>query len=144
VALRDVQIDIFNFQSLVTCSGGYDIWFSSTSFKKSNISWPQQPPREKILDINENLDFWWSIPQKKNQYWSFWWEGWSDHQTKEVLLRNRDIEAIKASAQWGWWGQWGCRGFKAWKLNIYEFKVIQGLKFSFILMFWKQFFFVKS
>ena len=57
VALTDVQMDIFNFQSLVTCSGGYGIWVSSTSFQKSNISWLQQPPREKILDINKNLDF---------------------------------------------------------------------------------------
>ena len=31
--------------------------FYQPVFKKINISWLQQPPREKILDINENLDF---------------------------------------------------------------------------------------
>jgi hypothetical protein len=38
-------------------SGGYDIWFLSTSFQKSNIGWPQQPPTERMSDISKNLDF---------------------------------------------------------------------------------------
>ena len=33
-------------------SGGYDIWFLSNSFQKSNIVWPQQPPTEKVLKFN--------------------------------------------------------------------------------------------
>ena len=36
-----------------------------TSFQKNNISWPQQPPIERVSDISEKLDFWWSIPQKE-------------------------------------------------------------------------------
>ena len=31
---------------------GLGIWVSSTSFKKSNMDWPQQPPTEKILKFN--------------------------------------------------------------------------------------------
>ena len=46
-------------------SGGLDIWVSSTSFQKSNIGWPQQPPTERVSNIHEKLDFWWSIPQKR-------------------------------------------------------------------------------
>ena len=38
---------------------------------------------------------------------------------------------------WGHWGHWGCRGFKAWKITTEDFRVIQALEFSFILMFWK-------
>ena len=38
---------------------------------------------------------------------------------------------------WGYWGHWGCRGFKAWKITAGDFRVIQVLEFSFILMFWK-------
>ena len=46
------------------CSWGLGIWVSSTNFQKSNIAWPQQPPTEKVPNISEKLDFWWSIPQK--------------------------------------------------------------------------------
>ena len=63
-ALTNGQIEIFNFISKVAYSGGYDIWFLSTSFQKSNIGWPQQPPTERMSDISEKLDFLWSIPQK--------------------------------------------------------------------------------
>ena len=33
-------------------SGIVGIWVSSTSFQKSNIGWPQQPPTEKVLNFN--------------------------------------------------------------------------------------------
>ena len=33
-------------------SGGLEIWVSPTSFQKSNIDWPQQPPIEKVLKLN--------------------------------------------------------------------------------------------
>ena len=33
-------------------SWGLGIWVSSTSFQKSNIGWPQQPPTEKVLKFN--------------------------------------------------------------------------------------------
>ena len=31
---------------------GLEIWVSSTSFQKSNMGWPQQPPTEKVLKFN--------------------------------------------------------------------------------------------
>ena len=55
--MTDRQFDIFNFNSLVACSKGNDIWVLSTSFQKSNIGWPQQPPAERVSDISEKLDF---------------------------------------------------------------------------------------
>ena len=33
-------------------SGVVDIWVSSTSFLKSNVSWPQQPPTKKVVNFN--------------------------------------------------------------------------------------------
>ena len=46
---------------------------------------------------------------------------------------------------WGCWGcrgQWGCKGSMAWKITTDDCRVIQVPEFSFILMFWKQIFFV--
>ena len=39
--------------------------------------------------------------------------------------------------RWGCRGHWGCRGSKVWKITTEDFRVIQVLEFSFILMFWK-------
>ena len=64
-------------------SRGAVIWVSSTSFQKSNIAWPQQPPTEKIPNISEKLDFWWSIPQKGTSIGHF---GARDDQT--IMIRN--------------------------------------------------------
>ena len=44
---------------------------------------------------------------------------------------------------WGCWGHWGCRDSKAWKMITRNFRVILVLKFSFILMFWKEKFWVR-
>jgi hypothetical protein len=57
LALTDRQIEIFYFISLVAYSGVYDILVLSTSFQKSNIGWPQQPPTERVSAIGEKLDF---------------------------------------------------------------------------------------
>ena len=40
---------------------------------------------------------------------------------------------------WGCWGHWGYWGSKAWKIKTGDFRVIQALEFSFILMFWKKY-----
>ena len=64
LALRDTRTNIvFDLRCLVA-SGGADICVSSTSLKKNDVGWPQQPPTERLSDINEKLDFWWSIQQK--------------------------------------------------------------------------------
>ena len=39
---------------------------------------------------------------------------------------------------WGHWGHWGCSGVKAWKITTEDFRVIQGIEFSYIWMFWKE------
>jgi hypothetical protein len=64
-------------------SWGAAIWVSSTRFQKSNIAWPQQPPAEKLPNISEKLDFWWSIPQKGTSIGHF---GARDDHT--IMIRN--------------------------------------------------------
>ena len=114
---------------------------------------------------------------KRDQYWSFWCWGWSDHLNQEVFWGNWAVEAVEASEVaeatkvnlviwvpgmiqpsgsvkklmkwgcrghwgywgcWGCWGHWGCRCSKDWKITTEDFRVIQVLEFSFILMFWKK------
>ena len=52
MALRGSRIENFNELWFLGALGGYDFCVSSTSFQKSNIGWPQQPPTEKLLKFN--------------------------------------------------------------------------------------------
>ena len=52
MALMGRRINIFVELWCLVASGGLDIWVSWTSFQKSNISWPQQPPTGKVLKFN--------------------------------------------------------------------------------------------
>ena len=52
MALRGSRIENFDELWCLAASGGYDFCVSSTSFQKSNIGWPQQPPTEKLLKFN--------------------------------------------------------------------------------------------
>ena len=57
LALRGRRINNFTELWYLVALGGFEICGSSTSFQKNDISWPQQPPTERISDINEKLDF---------------------------------------------------------------------------------------
>ena len=64
LALTDIDMQVrFGLKMVLEC---WDREFlgTTTIFQKSNISWPQQPPTERVPDISEKLDFWWSIPWK--------------------------------------------------------------------------------
>ena len=52
MALRGSRIENFDEIWWLVASGGLDFCVSSTSFQKSNIGWPQQPPTEKVLKFN--------------------------------------------------------------------------------------------
>ena len=52
MALRGRKSNNFAELWCLVASRGLDIWVSWTSFQKSNISWPQQPPTEKVLKFN--------------------------------------------------------------------------------------------
>ena len=52
MALTGSRMENFDEIWCLVASGGYDFCVSSTSFQKSNIGWPQQPPTEKMLKFN--------------------------------------------------------------------------------------------
>ena len=52
MALRGGRIKNFDELWCLVASGGLEFCVSSTSFQKSNIGWPQQPPTEKLLKFN--------------------------------------------------------------------------------------------
>ena len=97
MALTDRNMQVRFSLNVSVYSLGQIIWVSSTSFQKSSIGWPQQPPTEKVQCISENLYFWWFIPQKKDHNWSFWCHWWSNSQDQEVFWGNRAVEAGEAS-----------------------------------------------
>ena len=137
MALRGRRIENFPELWWLVASGVVGIWVLSTSFQKSNIRWPQQPLTEIVL-----------ISMK---YWIF-----DDpfHKKGPVLVISvpwmiQPSQSVMFLMKWGckghWghggcWGcrgHWGCRGSKVWKITTEDFRVIQVLEFSFILMFWK-------
>ena len=65
MSLTDRNMQVRFCLKVSVYSWGLEIWVSSTSFQKSSIGWPQQPPTEKVPYIIENLDFWWCIPQER-------------------------------------------------------------------------------
>ena len=52
MALRGRRIENFLELWWLVASGVVGIWVSSTSFQKSNIGWPQQPPTKKVVNFN--------------------------------------------------------------------------------------------
>ena len=52
MALKGSRIKDFDDLWCLGASGGLEFCVSSTSFQKSNIGWPQQPPTEKLLKFN--------------------------------------------------------------------------------------------
>ena len=82
------------------------IWVSSTSFQKSNIGWPQQPPKERVPDISKKLDFLLSISQKGTGFYHLCA---SDDLTLRISIFSMEWGC------WGLWSCWGCRGHWGWK-----------------------------
>ena len=52
MSLRGNRIENFDVIRCLGASRRIDFCISSTSFQKSNIGWPQQPPTEKLLKLN--------------------------------------------------------------------------------------------
>ena len=96
-----------------------------TSFQKSNMGWPQQPDRYQISV--KNWIFWYPFNKKGSILVIL----------VPVMIQPSGPEAVEC---WGSRDYWGCRGYKAWKITNEDFKVIQVVEFSFILMFWEQLF----
>ena len=72
-----------------------------------------------------------------DHYWSFACQGFS------TIRLSKFFDEVRLLC-WGCIGHWGCRGSKALKITSKDFRGIQVVAFSFILMFWKTLFIVKS
>ena len=90
---------------------GYDILIFATSFQKSSKGWPQQPPTERVSNISEKLEFWWSIV--------------IGHLGPGMI---RPLGSVNVLMNWG---NWDCRGAKLRKLLLKSEELP-------ILMFWKE------
>ena len=52
MALRGGRIENFDELWCLVASGGLEFYVSSTCIQKSNIGWPHQPPKEKLLKFS--------------------------------------------------------------------------------------------
>ena len=118
-------------------SWGLGIWVSSTSFQKRNIGWPQQPLTEIVLISVKNWIF--DDPfHKKGPVMVILVPGMIQPSQSVMFLMKWGCKGHWGHGGcWGCRGHWGCRGSKVWKITTEDFRVIQVLEFSFILMFWK-------
>ena len=58
MALRGSRIENFDELWCLVALGGLEFCVLSTSFQKSNVGWPQQPPTETVLIcISEKFNF---------------------------------------------------------------------------------------
>ena len=95
MALRGRRIKYFFEKWWLVGSAALTIWFSSTSFQKSSISWPQQPPTENVLKFNVILldstqNFFFSKHPNKAEF--------NDKDDSEVLRSNfTDLRTSAAS-----------------------------------------------
>ena len=138
MALRGRRNENFVELLCLVASWGLEIWVSSTSFQKSNIGWPQQPPTEIVLISVKNWIF--DDPfHKKGPVLVILVPGMIQPSGSVIFLMKWGCRGHWGHwGCWGCWGHWGCRGSKAWKITTEDFRVIQVLEFSFILMFWKK------
>ena len=115
---------------VVLTSWDYGIWVSSTNFLKSYIFWLNSL-WQKLYQILVKIWIFMINSTKRGQYWSFWWQIWSNHQNQEVLWVNRVVEVAEASeaAEAGEVNEAG-EASKAWKMTIVDFKVFQVLEFN--------------
>ena len=93
MALRGRRIKYFFEKWWVVGSAALTIWVSSTSFPKSSIGWPQQPPTENVRKFNVILfdstqKFFFSKHPNKAEF--------DDMDDSEVL--SSDVSGLRASA----------------------------------------------
>ena len=139
--LRGRRINNFLESWCLVASGGLGIWVSSTSFQKSNIGWPQQPPTEKLL-ISVKIWIFDDTFYKKGPVLVILVPGMIQPSGLVFILMEWGCKCHWGHrGRWGCRGHWGCWGSKVQKITTEDFRVIQVLELSFIFMFRKKTFF---
>ena len=119
-------------------SGVVGIWVLSTTFQKSDIGWPQQPPTEIVVILVKNWIFDDPFP-KKGPVLVILVPGMFQPPQSVMLLMKCGCKSYWGHGGcWGCGGHWGCRGFRVWNITTGDFRVIQAFEFSFIFIFWKE------
>ena len=137
MADRNIQV-IFNLR-VVLESWDWIFLGIKTSFQKSNIDWPHQPLTEKLPVLVNN----WVLMIYSTRT-GIGHSGARDDQTIRIsrffdeMRLSRSLRPLRLLRL-----QRSLRLQKAWKITTDDCSVIQVPKFSFILMFWKQIFFVR-
>ena len=109
----------------------------TTSFHKSNIDWPHQPPTE-MLPILVKICIFDGPFHKKGLVLVIWVPGMINPSgSVNYLMKWGCRDQWGHWGCWGHWDHWGCRGVKAWKITTGDFRGIQVFELSFIFMFWK-------
>jgi hypothetical protein len=144
MALRGRRIENFLELWWLVASRVVGIWVSSTSFQKSDICWPQQPPTEIVLISVKKWIFDDPFPKKGPVLVILVPVMIQPSQSVMFLMKWGCKGHWGHRGCWGCGGHWGCRGSKVWKISTEYFRVIQILEFSFVLTFWKFFDLVDS
>ena len=98
--------------------------------------WPASTTSDKkVSDINEKLDFWWSIPQKRTGIGHL---GAKDNYTIRISRFFYEMRLSRSLRPLRLLRSLRLQRCKAWKITTEDFIVIQAFEFSFILMFWKK------
>ena len=84
LTLTDRNMQARFYLKVVLKSWGSDIWVSSTSFQKSNIDWPQQPPTEIGPKIQHDIS------------WFYHFFFLSKHQNKAELKNLHGSEVLSS------------------------------------------------
>jgi hypothetical protein len=109
-----------------------EIWISSTSFQKSNIGWPQQPPTEKV---QIKVKIWVFDDQFHKKEVLVIWLPWSIQPSGAVIF----LMKWGCKGHWCQGGCWGCRGHrgqkgsKVWKLLL---RTSESYRFLNSALFW--------
>ena len=96
---------------------GLGIWVSSTSFWKSNIGWPQQPPIERV-QISVKIWIFDDPFHKNGPLLVTFLPGSIQPSGAVICLMKWGCKGHWGHGGcWGCRGHWGCRGSKVWKIT---------------------------
>ena len=87
---------LYELRCLVA-SVGFSFCVSSTSFSKKYHRLALTASDRKYLRYKLKVEFLITSFTKRDSYWSFWCQGWSNHQDEENFWGNRAVEAVEAS-----------------------------------------------
>ena len=116
-----------------------NFWVPQPFFKKITSA-GLNSLNQKKYQISVKIGFLMIHFTKRGQYWTFWCQGWTNHLEQEVFWWNRVFEAVEVSEVAGVdQVNEAAEVLGPKKITTDDFRVIQVLEFTFILLFGKTF-----